>query len=185
MEALVYLYIFPGVGEVRVGIQVLPNPSVPRAAHASPSLLCRVLSIKHPVPKNQTPHKLEMIRAPPKLKNTRVKRSRQNARKSNPYKSIVPSRIVRTRCGFPDTLQTTLRYQETLSLSSSSGALFGYVYNLNGLYDPNHTGTGHQPLYFDQLMTIYNHYIVIGAKITVKFTAYPASIPVNVCLPQR
>ena len=102
--------------------------------------------------------------------------------KSNPYKSIVPSRIVRTRCGFPDTLQTTLRYQETLSLSSSSGALFGYVYNLNGLYDPNHTGTGHQPLYFDQLMTIYNHYIVIGAKITVKFTAYPASIPVNVCL---
>ena len=110
-----YLYIFPGVGEVRVGIQVLPNPSVPRAAHTSPSLLCRVLSSKLPVPKNQTPHKLEMIRAPPKLKNTRVKRSRQNARKSN-YKSIVPSRIVRTRCGFPDTLQTTLRYQETLSL---------------------------------------------------------------------
>ena len=31
-------------------------------------------------------------------------------------------------------------------------------------------------------MTIYNHYIVIGAKITVKFTAYPATIPVNVCL---
>ena len=52
--------------------------------------------------------------------------------------------------------------------------------------DPNHTGVGHQPLYFDQLMTIYNHYIVIGAKITVKFTAYPATIPVNVCLlPQR
>ena len=52
---------------------------------------------------------------------------------------------------FPDTLQTTLRYQETLSLSSTSGSLFGYIYNLNGLYDPNHTGVGHQPLYFDQL----------------------------------
>ena len=62
-KALVYLYIFPGVGEVRVGIQVLPS-LVCRVRHASPSLLCRVLSIKHPVPKNQTPHKLEMIRAP-------------------------------------------------------------------------------------------------------------------------
>ena len=38
---------------------------------------------------------------------------------------------------------------------------------------PNHTGVGHQPLYFDQLMTIYNHYIVIGAKITVKFYSVP------------
>ena len=86
--ALVPIYIW--VGEVRVGIRAY-QPQVPR--HIPLPLLCRVLSSKLPVPKNQT-HKLEMIRAP-KLKNTRVKRSRQNARKSN-YKSIVPSRIVRT-----------------------------------------------------------------------------------------
>lgn len=45
-----------------------------------------------------------------------------------------------------------------------------YVFSLNGLFDPNHTGTGHQPIGFDQLMGMYDHYNVIGTKYTVTFT---------------
>lgn len=45
----------------------------------------------------------------------------------------------------------------------------GYVYSCNGLYDPNITGTGHQPMGFDQLMVIFQRYTVIGAKAVVTF----------------
>lgn len=66
-----------------------------------------------------------------------------------------------------------LEYVETIILSSdSSGALQGYtgseyVWNLNSLYDPNQTGTGHQPYGFDQLKLLYQLYTVYGAHIDI------------------
>jgi len=52
-----------------------------------------------------------------------------------------------------------------------------YVFSANGLYDPNITGTGHQPMGFDQIMLNYNHFIVTHAKCQVLLrntsTAYP------------
>lgn len=43
------------------------------------------------------------------------------------------------------------------------------VFSANGLYDPDITGTGHQPIGFDQYMLAYDHYTVIGAKIRCFF----------------
>lgn len=74
------------------------------------------------------------------------------------YKSIV---------GFPDQKSYKLKYFEVISMSSTTGSLSTYLFSANGLYDPNYTGTGHQPMYFDQLMTIYNHYVVTGSKCKV------------------
>lgn len=70
--------------------------------------------------------------------------------------------------GFPGMLKMTHRYCENIILSASTGTMNSYLFSVNGMYDPNQTGTGHQPLYFDQLSAIYNHYCVIGSKITVK-----------------
>lgn len=42
-----------------------------------------------------------------------------------------------------------------------------YVFMLNGLYDPNITGVGHQPIGYDQMMAMYDHYTVIGARARV------------------
>jgi len=39
--------------------------------------------------------------------------------------------------------------------------------NLNGLYDPNFTGVGHQPYGFDQLTPFYNNYLVRAFKVTL------------------
>jgi len=75
----------------------------------------------------------------------------------------------------PQTLVTTLRYCDPVSINASIGAAGGYTFSANGLFDPNITGltTGHQPMGFDQLMAFYNHYEVIGSRI--KMTVAPAS----------
>jgi len=49
----------------------------------------------------------------------------------------------------------------------------------NGLYDPDITNVGHQPMYFDQFAALYNHYVVIGSKCTVKFV--PSSVTSAPC----
>ena len=61
----------------------------------------------------------------------------------------------------------TLRYGERVSFSGIAGSSASYVFSANGLYDPNITGTGHQPRGFDQLMSLYDHYLVKTATIEV------------------
>lgn len=41
------------------------------------------------------------------------------------------------------------------------------VYRLTSLFDPNYSGAGHQPIGFDQIMPMYDHYTVIGARVKV------------------
>ena len=69
------------------------------------------------------------------------------------------------------TYKTMLRYAEIgLALDPGVGGIASeYVFSANNLYDPNVTGTGHQPTGFDELMSIYDHFTVIGSKITVTF----------------
>lgn len=38
---------------------------------------------------------------------------------------------------------------------------------MNSLYDPDFTGTGGQPFYFDQLSAVYNRYRVLRAEFSV------------------
>lgn len=77
--------------------------------------------------------------------------------------------------GFPAKVKSLHRYNETILLTATSGVLTTYAFSCNGMYDPNISGTGHQPLYFDQLSAIYNHYTVIGSKCTIKVSPRDAS----------
>lgn len=62
------------------------------------------------------------------------------------------------------------REQNDLTVNPGAAGITGvHVFSANGLYDPNITGTGHQPTGFDQMMQFYDHYTVIGSKITVTF----------------
>lgn len=64
---------------------------------------------------------------------------------------------------------TTLTYCDTLQVrSGAAGAPDYHEFVCNGLYDPDKTGTGHQPMGFDQLMAKYNHYRVLGSHIEIK-----------------
>lgn len=65
-------------------------------------------------------------------------------------------------------------YEQGLSFSTATpGATSSYFFSANGLYDPNITGTGHQPMGFDQLMLFFEQYTVVTSKITI--TTYQAS----------
>lgn len=67
----------------------------------------------------------------------------------------------------PNKFSHTLTYYDNaLTINPSVGTVAQYVFCLNGLYDPNVTGTGHQPNGFDQMMSLYHYYNVIGAKCT-------------------
>lgn len=63
-----------------------------------------------------------------------------------------------------------LRYcEQQINLVGTTGALASYVFRANSIYDPNFTGVGHSPMGYDQWAVLYNHYTVVGSKITVKF----------------
>ncbi len=62
-----------------------------------------------------------------------------------------------------------LYFDGAATLTGTSGTVASYVFIANGLYDPNVTGTGHQPMGFDQMMAIYEQYTVVRSTITVEF----------------
>lgn len=61
-----------------------------------------------------------------------------------------------------------LRYADTASLAINNALTAQKKYSLNGLYDPDITAIGHQPLAFDEMMALYNKYCVLGAKIHIR-----------------
>lgn len=87
---------------------------------------------------------------------------RRRRRRHKRYKT--PSKL-----GMPVSRICKLRYTEAVVLDVGvAGLISKYVFSANSLYDPNVTATGHQPMTFDQISQFYNHYVVTGAKITVK-----------------
>jgi len=92
---------------------------------------------------------------------------------SGPMPALSVSRGV---SGFPTELRTTLRYSDVVTLTSTGNAVTNYVFRMNSLFDPDFTGTGHQPYYFDQFATIYQRYTVIGSKLKATFTPIPDTI---------
>lgn len=67
----------------------------------------------------------------------------------------------------PDFIRRRLRYTESRAITTSTGTLGPYNFVANGLYDPNSTGTGHQPMSFDQHMALYTLYHVLACRVTL------------------
>lgn len=83
--------------------------------------------------------------------------------------------------------RTTLRYaQRGVTINPPAGGLAtAFIMSANGLYDPDISGVGHQPIGFDQFMAIYDHYTVHAAKITVDFHNDDETNPVCVGIAVR
>lgn len=73
-------------------------------------------------------------------------------------------------------LRTTLCYVE--KITNSTVAAIDYQFRLNSLFDPNLTGTGHQPKGFDQLAALYNRYRVYKCDYRITFAQTSNAIPI-------
>lgn len=60
-----------------------------------------------------------------------------------------------------------MRYCTEVTVNPATASKVAHVFRANDLYDPDVTGIGHQPMGFDQIMQYYDHFKVIGSKITV------------------
>lgn len=104
---------------------------------------------------------------PQSKRSYRIRKARRARRKYNKRSNRLGFR----KAPMPNKFATKLRYSEYSTLNTGAGGTAAaHVVKANGLYDPNYTGTGHQPRGFDQLMTMYDHFTVIGAKISVDWS---------------
>jgi hypothetical protein len=102
-------------------------------------------------------------------------RSRQPGKSAKRAQERIPR--LRGMKGFPIMSRTSMRYAEVVNLSGVAGALNTYQFALNGLFDPNITGSGHQPIGYDQWNVFFRNYLVHGARF--KITPFVTSASVN------
>lgn len=130
---------------------------------------------------------------PPKGKKKQQKsRRRRTRRTKNPenYGGVQPQRGSGSTSNvvlalprlplFPQRTRRMLRYEESVALTGSSGAVASYVFTANGLFKPNITGTGHQPMGFDQMMIFFEHYTVLRSRIRLEVFNTTSGIPIKV-----
>lgn len=111
------------------------------------------------------------------------KRTKKTFRKKRVFKRRPRSRrrpqrsqiVSLGRSPFPKKALIKFRYTDQLLLDAAIGGTALHTFRANSLFDPDHTSTGHQPLGFDQWMTFYNRFTVIGAKITAVFATNDAA----------
>lgn len=75
-----------------------------------------------------------------------------------------PYIMVRNMPLFGLSARRRLPYFESVAITGTASLAFAYSWSCNGCFDPNVSGTGHQPNGFDEMMKFYNHYTVVRSK---------------------
>lgn len=70
-------------------------------------------------------------------------------------------------------------YTEAASLGAAATAGAHYTFSLNNLYDPNISGTGYQPIGFDQMCQFWLNYRVLSVRIRLDFSPNPGATETN------
>lgn len=65
-------------------------------------------------------------------------------------------------------------------LTGGLGVKGTYTFQINGMFDPNISGVGHQPIGFDQMSAMYGRYNVVAAKIKLK--AWTGDVNETMCV---
>lgn len=86
-------------------------------------------------------------------------------------------RVYRSLNAFPQYRYVNHKYVDTVTLTSpgTPGDPGFYQFRVNSLHDPDYSGTGHQPLYYDEMSARYAYYTVVSASIECTFATEAAS----------
>lgn len=71
--------------------------------------------------------------------------------------------------GFPDRLTTILKYVEVNTFTGSATPS-AQSWAVNSAYDPNFSGGGHQPSFYDNFSAVYGRYFVRTFKVEIEIT---------------
>lgn len=105
-------------------------------------------------------------------------------KKSNKTKKkVIPNKLVSRSPGninqgmftdqpFPPRKRCKMVYCGTHNMSSNAAQTFGTEqhYSLNGMFDPDITGIGHQPMGFDELNAIYTQHKVLSTRVELTWS---------------
>lgn len=102
-------------------------------------------------------------------RQTGARKSKYASNRKNRWKNKRFARLYRNPLGKNSQL-ACLIYNDVISFNPTAGSLSTLScvnqFCINGMYDPDTTGTGHQPMYFDNYAAVYNRYRVNFAVIT-------------------
>lgn len=80
-------------------------------------------------------------------------------------------------------MRVSMKYSDVTDLTSGVANAVSNVFRAFSIYDPDLTGTGHQPLGHDQMALLYQRYRVLGSKIDVYFYSSTTSQAATNTLP--
>jgi hypothetical protein len=116
------------------------------------------------------------------INNKRNNRKNKNNKNKNEQQLGFPYFRNPLTTGFPPSMRFNHRYCETLSVAITGGVCQKQLFLTNGLNDPNYSGTGHQPQYFDQIAPLYVYFLVTRSRIKVTASKYPVTTTVPIQL---
>lgn len=100
------------------------------------------------------------------VKRRRIVRAKRRYQRVKRRKTLP---MYRTMGGQFKARKVNHRYVDRVTLAPTLGAQAIHRFRANGMYDPDQTSTGHQPMFFDQMTALYDHFVVIASKIQVNF----------------
>lgn len=95
------------------------------------------------------------------VKRNRKRKGRRPVRKQSMFSVGRPM-----GSGIPSSVFMKMKYSD-IYVPTTTTSPFSHFFNLNGMYDVDQTGIGHQPFYFDQLTQLYSRYTVYGCKAVI------------------
>lgn len=104
-----------------------------------------------------------------KTKNGTTKgRSRRYYRRRSAFPSKALS-IPRWKfgSGVPAGIRMNMKYSDRYTFEDTMSNFMEWTWRANSIFDPDETGTGHQPNGFDQMAALYEKYIVLGSSMTI------------------
>ncbi len=93
-----------------------------------------------------------------------MRNGKRKAENSNGESVVVVPRIT----GFPDQTRVKLVYEDIYTLTTVSNPYSTYTWRGNSVFDPDSSGGGHQPRYFDTYASVYNKYKVYNSSIMIE-----------------